>query len=98
MITKKSEFSFHDSDIANRKAQFADSVYIARGATGPYKVCPGVTGVVGGVIRLQVKDQSVECPPVPGSHYDALSFINEDGKAYIMVLLLKDAEPIAQAK
>lgn len=95
---KSSEFSFHDSDLANRKAQFADSVYIARGASGPYKVGPGVTGVVGGGIRLQVKDQSVECPPVPGSHYDALSFINKDDKAYIMVLLLKDDDAIAQAK
>ena len=95
---KRSEFSFHDSDIANRKAQFADSVYIALGAAGPYKEGPGVIGVVGGGIRLQVKDQSVECPAVPGSHYAASSFINKDEKAYIMVLLLKDTGEIAQAK
>lgn len=93
---KRADFTFQDSDIANRKAQFADSVYIARGSAGPYKMGPGVTGVVGGGIRLQVKDQSVECPPVPGSHYDACSFINKDDKAYIMVLLFKDSAAIAQ--
>ncbi len=94
---QRMEFSIQSSDIANQKSRYADSVYMARGADGPYKEGPGFTGVVGGGIQLHVADQSVECPSVPGSHYSASSFINKEGKAYILVLLMKNDSVIAEA-
>lgn len=94
---RRAEFPIKDSDVAHRMNQYADSIYLARGVGGPYKEGPGVTGVVGGGIQLNVRGQSVECPAVPGSHYSASSFINKEGKAYVLVLLLKDTQGSAVA-
>lgn len=89
MRQRAAEYSIHSSDIASHAANYADAVYVSKGAAGPYKQGPGVTGCVGAAVGLDVGEHSVRCPAVAGSYYDISSYINKDGGTYVLAMLVK---------